>query len=130
MNASDLTAGFNRGVRIAGTGSAVPDRVLSNHDLAKMMDTSDEWITQRTGIKRRRICDPKTENGFTMARSALLRAVDDSGIDPTTVAVEAEWVVPVALVDGTLVGSSHVPTEAVWHAAAAATWVLEASSER
>ena len=51
MNASDLTAGFNRGVRIAGTGSAVPDRVLSNHDLAKMMDTSDEWIQQRTGIR-------------------------------------------------------------------------------
>jgi hypothetical protein len=39
--------------RIAGTGFAVPDRVVTNDDLAKMIDTSDEWIRQRTGIEQR-----------------------------------------------------------------------------
>lgn len=73
-----------RGVRIAGTGSYTPSGVLTNEDFSKMVDTSDEWITQRTGIKRRHICDPSTESSFTMARTALGRAVDDSGIDPST----------------------------------------------
>ncbi|NCF40932.1 MAG: 3-oxoacyl-ACP synthase, partial [Planctomycetia bacterium] len=81
MNASDLTAGFNRGVRIAGTGSAVPDRVLSNHDLAKMMDTSDEWIQQRTGIRERRICDPeKGEGTLWLSEQAATRALEDAGL--------------------------------------------------
>lgn len=93
----------SRGVRIAGTGSFTPENVLTNDDLAKMVDTSDEWITQRTGIKRRRICDPKTENGFTMARSALLRAVDDSGIDPTTVDM---------VIVGTVTGDMTCPSTA------------------
>ena len=42
-------------VRIAGTGSYVPEKILTNHDLEKMVDTSDDWITSRTGIKERRI---------------------------------------------------------------------------
>ena len=50
-----------RGVRIAGTGSFVPEGVLTNDDLARMVDTSDEWILQRTGIRRRHICDPSEE---------------------------------------------------------------------
>nr|HOP39716.1 3-oxoacyl-ACP synthase [Geobacteraceae bacterium] len=41
--------------RITGTGSAVPEKVLTNADLEKMVDTTDEWITTRTGIKERRI---------------------------------------------------------------------------
>lgn len=44
--------------RITGTGSAVPDNVLTNHDLEQMVDTNDEWITTRTGIKERRIAAP------------------------------------------------------------------------
>lgn len=44
--------------RIAGTGSAVPDTILTNHDLEQMVDTNDEWITSRTGIKERRIAAP------------------------------------------------------------------------
>ena len=40
---------------ILGTGSYLPDRVLTNADLMKMVDTSDEWITTRTGIKERRV---------------------------------------------------------------------------
>ena len=41
--------------RILGTGSAVPRKILSNADLEKLVETSDEWITSRTGIKERRI---------------------------------------------------------------------------
>ena len=40
---------------ISGTGMSVPDRVLTNRDLEKMVDTSDEWITTRTGIRERRV---------------------------------------------------------------------------
>jgi len=43
---------------IAGTGASLPSRVLTNHDLEKMVDTTDEWITTRTGIKERRIAGP------------------------------------------------------------------------
>lgn len=68
------------GVRLAGTGSAVPPRILSNRDLEVMMDTSDEWITQRTGIRERRIVDPRTEGTFTLGRDALARALDDAGM--------------------------------------------------
>ena len=53
-----------RGVRIAGTGSFTPDAILSNEDLSKMVDTSDEWIVQRTGIHRRHICEPNSEGTF------------------------------------------------------------------
>ena len=41
---------------IAGTGSYVPERALTNDELSKMVDTSDEWITQRVGVKERRVC--------------------------------------------------------------------------
>lgn len=68
------------GVRLAGTGSAVPSRVLHNRDLERMMDTSDEWIAQRTGIRERRICDPTTEGTFTLGRDALVRAIEASGM--------------------------------------------------
>ncbi|MEK7822655.1 MAG: 3-oxoacyl-ACP synthase, partial [Nitrospirota bacterium] len=43
--------------RITGTGSYAPKKILDNFDLEKMVDTSDEWITERTGIKERRIAD-------------------------------------------------------------------------
>ena len=46
----------NKTVSIIGTGSYVPDKVITNHDLSKIMDTSDEWIFSRTGVKERRIC--------------------------------------------------------------------------
>ncbi len=49
-----------RGVKISGTGSFLPSHKLSNHDLEKMVDTSDEWIRTRTGITERRIADEKT----------------------------------------------------------------------
>ncbi len=64
------------GVRIRGTGSCVPERRLTNNDLTKLVDTSDEWIIQRTGIHERRVCDPSSEGTFTMARDALKNALD------------------------------------------------------
>lgn len=68
------------GVRMVGTGSAVPARILSNADLERIMDTTTEWIEQRTGIKERRIVDPKQEGTYTLSRDALARALEASGM--------------------------------------------------
>lgn len=69
------------GVRIAGTGSAVPDKRLTNADLSKIMDTSDEWIQQRTGITERRVVDPeKGEGQFSLATDALRNALDNANM--------------------------------------------------
>ncbi|HID24595.1 MAG TPA: 3-oxoacyl-ACP synthase, partial [Planctomycetaceae bacterium] len=57
-------------IGILGTGAYVPDRVLTNFDLEKMVDTSDEWITQRTGISERRI----SEDGMCSSDLALRAA--------------------------------------------------------
>jgi len=60
--------------RIAGTGSYLPDKVLTNHDLEQIMDTSDEWIRERTGIKRRHIAadgETTSDLAFAAARNAL-----------------------------------------------------------
>ena len=70
------------GVRIAGVGSAVPDKRLTNADLASMVDTSDEWIVQRTGIKERRIIDRDAgESQCWLATQSLRRALDDASMD-------------------------------------------------
>lgn len=63
--------------RIAGTGHYVPDRVVTNQELEGLMDTSDEWIQERTGIKERRFAAPgqgSTEMGVRAARAALAEA--------------------------------------------------------
>ena len=64
---------------IVGTGSAVPEKVLNNADLEKMVDTSDEWITTRTGIKERRIVGPG-ESTATLALQASQKAIEQAGI--------------------------------------------------
>lgn len=64
--------------RIAGTGSFLPEKVLSNHDLEKMVETSDQWIQERTGIKKRHIA----ETGQTtcdLAEQAAIRALKAAG---------------------------------------------------
>lgn len=63
---------------IAGTGSYLPERILTNHDLAKMVDTSDEWIVQRSGIKERHIA-AKDQSTADMAVIAAQRALDAAG---------------------------------------------------
>src|SRR4030042_6106361 len=66
---------------ITGCGSYAPDKILTNNDLAKMVDTSDEWITSRTGIKRRHITN-ETETPAMLATEAAKIALDDAGIKP------------------------------------------------
>ena len=67
--------------KIIGTGSAVPDRVLTNHDLEQMVETSDDWITVRTGIKERRVA-AEGEFTSTFATRAAQRALEMAGVDP------------------------------------------------
>ena len=67
------------GTRILGTGHAVPDRVVTNADLALVMDTSDEWITQRTGIRERRWI-AEGESGVGLSKLAAERALEAAGI--------------------------------------------------
>jgi len=68
-----------RRIGIVGTGSYLPERVLSNFDLEKVLNTSDEWIYQRTGVRERRIADPDV-NTSDLAREASLRAMEMAGI--------------------------------------------------
>jgi 3-oxoacyl-[acyl-carrier-protein] synthase III len=66
--------------RITGTGGYLPEKVLTNHDLEKMMDTSDEWIRERTGICRRHIA-ADGETCSDMSAAAASRAIEMAGID-------------------------------------------------
>ena len=66
--------------RITGTGMSVPDRVVTNDDLAKLMDTSDEWIRQRTGIAERRWIS-QDESPATLGRAAALQAIEAAGLE-------------------------------------------------
>ena len=70
-----------RPVAIAGLGAYVPEKVLTNADLEKMVDTSDEWITTRTGIKERRVADDSMVTS-DLALAASQRALEDAGITP------------------------------------------------
>lgn len=69
---------------ITGTGSYLPDRRLTNDDLSKLVDTNDEWITQRTGIKERRIA-AESESTATIATQAGKRALEAAGLAPADV---------------------------------------------
>lgn len=75
-----------RGVKIIGTGSALPSRTVTNDDMAQMVDTSDEWISTRTGIRSRRWC-ADGESQHTLARDAARRALAAAGIAPDEVGV-------------------------------------------
>lgn len=70
------------GVALRGTGMAVPPKILSNEDLEKIVDTSDEWIVQRTGIKTRHVVEPGTRTS-DLAAEAVQNACADAGIDVT-----------------------------------------------
>lgn len=68
-------------VQIAGTGRYLPERVLTNADLEEMVETSDEWIRERTGISERRIARPD-EGAADMAAEASRRAMEKAGVEP------------------------------------------------
>jgi 3-oxoacyl-[acyl-carrier-protein] synthase-3 len=88
-------------VSITGVGSFLPRKVLTNDDLTKMLDTTDEWIIKRTGIKERRV----VENGATasdLAIEASLRALDDANVLPSEVGlIIAATITPDCLVPST-----------------------------
>jgi 3-oxoacyl-[acyl-carrier-protein] synthase-3 len=65
-------------IAIRGTGSYLPSKVMTNFDLEKFLDTNDEWVYKRTGIKERRIAEPD-ENASDMGREASLRALKMAG---------------------------------------------------
>ncbi len=66
-------------LKIIGTGSYLPEKILTNLDLEKMVDTSDQWITERTGIKERRIADENTAVSDLMTKAAK-NAIEMAGI--------------------------------------------------
>ena len=66
---------------ITGWGMAVPERIMTNDDLAQIVDTNDEWIRDRTGIRERRVASA-TETTASLAVEASLRALDVANIDP------------------------------------------------
>lgn len=70
---------------ITGVGGYVPDYVLTNEELSRMVDTSDEWITTRVGIKERRILKEEGLGSSYMARKATKQLLHKTGIDPDTI---------------------------------------------
>lgn len=70
--------------RIIGTGGYLPEKILTNHDLEKMVDTSDEWITERTGIKERHLA-ADGETTSMLAEQAALKAIEAAGIDKNNI---------------------------------------------
>lgn len=74
--AADVSAAA--GVKLAGVGSSVPEKFLTNDDLAQLVDTSDEWITTRTGIKKRHIL-AEGESLGDHAAAASRRALEMAG---------------------------------------------------
>ena len=83
MNTPERTPALRR-AKILGTGRAVPERILTNDDLSRMVDTSDAWIRERTGIRARHVVKPG-EAASDLAAQAGLRACEAAGVDPATI---------------------------------------------
>jgi 3-oxoacyl-[acyl-carrier-protein] synthase-3 len=90
--------------RIVGTGRAVPPKVLTNDDLSKMVDTSDAWIRERTGIRERHILDPSLA-ASDLATEAGRQACRKAGIDPASVD---------CIIVGTVTGDCPFPATATF----------------
>ena len=71
----------NYGLKILSLGASLPKKVVTNHDLEKLFDTSDEWIFSRTGIKERRVLD-KDESGLTLSIAAAKEALEKASVSP------------------------------------------------
>ena len=72
------------GLQLIATGGALPGRLVTNDDLSRLVDTSDEWITTRTGIRQRRFCG-EGEDAGSMAIEAARQALANSGLDPAQI---------------------------------------------
>jgi 3-oxoacyl-[acyl-carrier-protein] synthase-3 len=90
--------------QIVGTGAYAPERVLTNHELARLVDTSDEWIQQRTGMKERRIAR-EGEAASDMAFEAAKRALDAAGLKATDLDM---------IIVGTISGDTPMPACAAY----------------
>jgi 3-oxoacyl-[acyl-carrier-protein] synthase-3 len=90
--------------RIIGTGRAVPPKVLTNSDLAKMVDTSDAWIVERTGIRERHILDPSLA-ASDLASAAGREACRKAGVDPSEID---------CIIVGTVTGDCPFPATATF----------------
>lgn len=88
---------------ITGVGGYVPDYVLDNHELSKMVDTSDEWIMQRIGIRERRILKEKGKATSSLGARAVKDLLRKTGIDPLDIQV---------LICATVTGDMHFPATA------------------
>ena len=71
---------MNKFAKVISSGSYLPERILTNKELENMVDTSDEWITERTGIKERRVASDD-ETSVDMAYEASIDAIQKSGIN-------------------------------------------------
>jgi 3-oxoacyl-[acyl-carrier-protein] synthase-3 len=95
--------------QIVGTGSYAPQKVLTNRDLEKLVETSDEWIVERTGIRERHVAGPE-EATSDLAHAAALRALEMAGVDPAeldliamgTITGDMPWPATAALLQGRL----------------------------
>src|SRR5210317_2435219 len=70
--------------RIAGTGRYLPERIMTNFDLEKIVDTTDEWIRTRTGVERRHVVEEDQTTSDMCVRSAQ-NAMEDAGVTPADV---------------------------------------------
>lgn len=98
--------------RIIGTGSCLPETVVTNDDLSKIMDTSDEWIASRTGIRERRLAGKETT--ASMAAEAARRAMQDAGVSAKDIdlilvgTITADYVTPSAACEvQAAIGADH-----------------------
>jgi 3-oxoacyl-[acyl-carrier-protein] synthase-3 len=91
-------------IGVIGTGSYLPPKVLTNFDIEKFLDTSDEWIYTRTGIKERRIAEPGV-GVSELCKHACERAMEASGVRPSDIDL---------IVLGTITPDTHCPAGANW----------------
>ncbi len=91
-------------IGIVGTGSYVPEKVLTNYDLEKILDTSDEWIYTRTGIRERRVAAPD-QAASDLAKIASERALEAAGMSPEDIEL---------IIMATITPDTHCPAGANW----------------
>ncbi len=110
------------GVRIAGTGRAVPDKILTNEDLSRIVDTSDEWITTRSGIKRRHIIEDHEKNSDYASEAGRI-AVEDAGLSPE----DLDFIIIATVTGDYIFPSTAVVVQEILGAKNASAWDMSAA---
>jgi 3-oxoacyl-[acyl-carrier-protein] synthase-3 len=90
--------------KVIGTGMYVPDRVMTNEDFTRIVDTNDEWIVQRTGMKERRLAEHDQATS-DLAAEACRRAMDDAGVAPEEIDL---------VICATITADNTLPATACW----------------